>query len=261
MTKLDNRIGLHTGIPSFDKLTIESNGLNLNPNAKTKFKKAKRQKVLDIDPNRPYVKARDGEAKVVERVARIPEEFKDRFTQEEWDALNDYTFESLESTYKTIKMMIEAPTKALNELLTQDKKFLPYIQEKEKLTTMVAMNTTDTRSLVRELNSIRKLYEKFIDEDGKVKPEVPEFEPYIIEKIIDIKARYLVCSNRVRAITEPLTKHISDFFTAMKFGYYLDHKEEAPDDVKKFFAEYLHHYTNTTPPTQETNKETSHVNE
>lgn len=42
MTKLDNRIGLHTGIPSFDKLTIESNGLNLNPNAKTKFKKAKR---------------------------------------------------------------------------------------------------------------------------------------------------------------------------------------------------------------------------
>ena len=34
---------------------------------------------------------------------------------------------------------------------------------------------------------------------------------------------------------------LQTFFTAMKFGYYLDHKEEAPDDVKKFFTEYLHH--------------------
>ena len=33
---------------------------------------------------------------------------------------------------------------------------------------------------------------------------------------------YLVCSNRVCAITEPLTKHISDFFTAMKFGYLIE---------------------------------------
>lgn len=259
MSKMDNRISLHTGIPSFDKLTVEAKGINLAPNLETKFKKAKRQKVLDIDPKRPYVKARDGEAKVIERVSAIPEELKDQFSQDEWDALHDYTFESLESTYKTIKLMIEAPTKAFKELLTQDEKYKPYVQEVEKLKTMLAMNTSDTRDLVKEVNSIRKLYENFLNEDGSVKSDVPTLDAYIIEKIIDIKARYLVCTNRVRAITEPLTKHVSDFFSAMKFGYYLDHPEEAPEDVKKFINERLYQYTNTTPPTQDHIEEANHV--
>ena len=83
MSKMDNRISLHTSIPSFDKLTVEAKGINLAPNLETKFKKAKRQKVLDIDPTRPYVKARDGEAKVIERVSAIPEELKDQFSQDE----------------------------------------------------------------------------------------------------------------------------------------------------------------------------------
>ena len=51
---MDNRISLHTGIPSFDKLTIEAKGIELAPSLETKFKKAKRQKVLDIDPRRAF---------------------------------------------------------------------------------------------------------------------------------------------------------------------------------------------------------------
>lgn len=204
-----------------------------------------REKVLLLNPKKPYVKARDGELKPIERVRKMPEDLKGMMTQEEYSTLVDTTFESCVEIHRHLNEQILAPKRALEAFGAEDKeKMLPYLPERDKFKLLANMTVSDMSDMERELNSIRKLYSKYLNADNTVKKEVDQEDAFFLELITDIKLRYVVCANRIRNTLLSEVQHISDFYTTMVINYYHQHPEEAPEDIKKFISEELYKYTN-----------------
>lgn len=198
------------------------------------------------NPKKPYVKKRDGKLKGKEAWKFVPEELQGQISQEQYEELMDTTVDSCEIFYHKLKEAIDSPDKALRQVLSKDNtQFLPYLPEVEKFKTIVSMVSEDRIALHKELDSIRKLYEVFLGVDGKAKKDLPERDAYITEKVLDVKLRLFVCGQRIRNVFEPVVKHISDFYSSMKFAYYMQHKDEAPEDIRKFLDERMANYTNT----------------
>ena len=196
---------------SFNGEKYSSNRLRLKTN-----NKHLREKVLLLDPKKPYVKARDGELKPIERVRKMPEDLKGLMTQEEYSTLVDTTFESCVEIHKHLYEQILAPKRALEAFGAPDKeKMLAFLPERNKFKLLANMTVSDMSDMERELNSIRKLYSKYLNEDDTVKKEVNQEDAFFLEMITDIKLRYVVCANRIRNTLLSEVQHISDFYTTM----------------------------------------------
>ena len=234
-----------------DKIKLKVPKTNSEVSLKRKLKIGEETKYLIKNPKKPFVGDTDTLEAVVSH-AKLPAELEGKITQEQYAALVDSTFESCEETYHQLKEQLNKPIKAIQEVTGDENvKFLPYLPERDKFITLTDMVVSDNKEMSKELESIRSLYTKYLDEDGNVKKDVPREDAYILELITDIKLRFFVCGNRILRLFEPAIKHVSDFYSTMKFSYYSQHLDEAPTDIKTFLQTRLHQYTNTKVPEAE----------
>lgn len=200
-----------------------------------------------LNPKKPYVKKRDGELpEGIPLNRKMPEDLKDKMTQEEYEILVGTTFESCEEIYGQLIEQINAPEKAIKEI-TKFEEMIPYLPEVPKFKRLTNMIVSDMRYFKKEIDSIRALYKKFITAEGKTKPEINREDSYILELITDIKLRFFVAGNRIKNVLLPAVQHVSDFYTSMKLRYYSvpEHFDSAPDDIKEFLKTRINNYTNT----------------
>lgn len=223
-----------------------------------KRKLGKKTKYLAIDNSRPYVTARDGElddAKVVTKTS-MPDTLKGKISEEEFIEIAANDLDSCEVIYHDLCKVLNHPIEQMeNRMVKEGEKYLPYIAEPEKFKDVVDMTYENVRSLKRELDSIRKLYIKHLDENGRVKASADKLRgtAYMIELVLDIKLCYTVVGNRIKKAVGLLTAYLSDFYTQSVITYYLINKEEEPpEDIKKFIENDLHRYLPKEYPGNET---------
>lgn len=245
---MSQRIPLNLPFGNFN-LTFEAPPTSNTKSIKQIFKpKKKEQNYLLMNPKKPHVNSRDGVLKPEDAIPGmqfLPEELKDKLTQEEYSTLVDTTFESCEGIYQQLSSQLDAPIKAINQLCSESEK-MAYLPEIEKFKVLTTLIFSDIRELRKELNSIRALYTKYLNKDGSVKAEVNQEDAYILELVSDIKLRYLVCGNRIKNVLHPEVMHVSDFYTSMVIRFYHANPEGAPEDIKKFMQERLNQFIGTS---------------
>lgn len=244
------------------------------PKTETKTKYKEGDKYIVINPKEPYVKARDGEldtkqAKSLDErkidnvlnklISNLPEDLKDGIDFDSTKKSLSLSLDEIDDKYKECVSILDKVPELINIFnKTENQKFLPYLgaigtkeedginkividdNEREKLFVLLKMLLDDRTYLRKELDTIRSLYSKYMEEveiDGKKvyrrKEDVREDSVKITEEKMDILTRYFVFSTRVNDIFNIPFKHVSDFYSSMVYNYYINHPDEAPDDVKE----------------------------
>lgn len=186
---------------------------------------------------------------------KLPDGLKKLMNEDELDAIVDATWRSCENVYENLCKQLDAPVKAIKQI-TDKENMLPYLTERDKFLTLVKMSTSDVTELKREVESIRDLYKSHLGTEVDKEDTTEDLDPYMLEKILDVKLRFFTAGSRIRNVLMPAVLHLSDFHTAMVLNYYAqpEHRDEAPDDVRKFLDERLAQYVQPQTPTDEQRK-------
>lgn len=186
---------------------------------------------------------------------RLPDGLKKLMNEDELEAIVDATWRSCENVYENLCKQLDAPVKAIKQI-TDKENMLPYLMERDKFLTLVKMSTSDVTELKREVETIRDLYKSHLGTEVDKEDTTEDLDPYMLEKILDVKLRFFTAGSRIRNVLMPAVLHLSDFHTAMVLNYYAqpEHRDEAPDDVRKFLEERLAQYAQPQTPTDEQRK-------
>lgn len=186
---------------------------------------------------------------------KLPDGLKKLMNEDELDAIVDATWRSCENVYENLCKQLDAPVKAIKQI-TEKENMLPYLTERDKFLTLVKMSTSDVTELKREVESIRDLYKSHLGTEVDKEDTTEDLDPYMLEKILDVKLRFFTAGSRIRNVLMSAVLHLSDFHTAMVLNYYAqpEHRDEAPDDIRKFLEERLAQYVQPQTPTDEQRK-------
>lgn len=186
---------------------------------------------------------------------KLPDGLKKLMNEDELEAIVDATWRSCENVYENLCKQLDAPVKAIKQI-TDKENMLPYLMERDKFLILVKMSTSDVTELKREVETIRDLYKSHLGTEVDKEDTTEDLDPYMLEKILDVKLRFFTAGSRIRNVLMPAVLHLSDFHTAMVLNYYAqpEHRDEAPDDVRKFLDERLAQYVQPQTPTDEQRK-------
>lgn len=213
------------------------------------YKPKNNHKVMLRDDSKPYVKAVEGDVKVGPQHLKLPRSLSGKLTQEQYEELADMNFDACEKMYERIKLIPQVLVDVIDEFKKHEEK-LPYLTEVNKYANVCAMGLSDRAELLHELEEIRNRYKHFV---GKVPNEDQLSDHYFLEMIVNVKTQLWVCSNRMTNALQPTINHLKDFYTSMVLRYWWDpvNRDNAPEDVKKFFKEQLHVFTGFKEKTSE----------
>ena len=244
------------------------------PKTETKSQYKEGDKYIVINPKEPYVKARDGEldtkkAKSLDDrkidqvlnnlISNLPSDLREGIDLESTKKSINLTLDEIDEKYLECLSILDKVPELIEVFNKEEnRKFLPYLgaigtkeedginkvvindNEREKLFILLRMLLEDRTYLKKELDTIRSLYLKYMEEvevDGKKvyrkKEGVRDDSVKITEEKMDILTRYFVFSTRVNDVFNIPFKHVSDFYSSMVYNYYINHPDEAPDDVKE----------------------------